>query len=197
MPRTWKPGELETVRALHSPIFTESTIEGIWNNLSDLKPRAKNTVIIAQSHCVEGFMEAVRCLLAGGIKTLDERDKYLEKLWASVEDAPIDPDTECLEEEALGFPPGTHREELWRWFDERYSKGVAHLLYGYDGVDRTDLIARLVYLNGLCDECDSETCAYNEDGVCKYPLVHGRKPQFTERDGCVDGAFAEGPEGFQ
>lgn len=33
----------------------------------------------------------------------------------------------------LGFPAGTHREEIWYWFDERYSKGVYGLIYGRNG----------------------------------------------------------------
>ncbi|MBQ9719653.1 MAG: hypothetical protein IJV64_03055 [Oscillospiraceae bacterium] len=122
--------------------------------------------------------------------TLGQRDALLEKLWAEFTDIPMSPETEHIEEAFLDFPAGTPREEIWRWFDERYSKGVAHLLYG-DGVDRTDQIAKLVYLNGLCDECDTESCAYCEDGLCKFPLVHGRKPIYTDHDGCVEGAVAE------
>ena len=47
----------------------------------------------------------------------------------------MDPETECLEEAFLHFPAGTIREDIWRWFDERYSLGVYHLLYPSDGSD--------------------------------------------------------------
>lgn len=60
----------------------------------------------------------------------DERDVRLEELWAEFGDLPMEPVTECIEEQFLGFQAGTHREEIWHWFDERYSKGVAALLYG-------------------------------------------------------------------
>lgn len=60
--------------------------------------------------------------------TLGERDKKLEELWKKFGDIPMDPKTECIDEPFLGFPSGTEREAVWRWFDERYSKGVAYLL---------------------------------------------------------------------
>lgn len=60
--------------------------------------------------------------------TLAERDAELERLWAEFEDVPMNPETECMDEPFLGFPAGTHREGIWRWFDERHSQGVAYLL---------------------------------------------------------------------
>lgn len=122
------------------------------------------------------------------IKTIEEQDRMLEDLWASIEDVPMDPDTECLEEPVLGFPAGTPREDIWHWFDERYSRGVAHLLY-HDGVDRTDITAKTVFLRGFCVECESETCVYNHEGECRYALVHENKPTFTEEDGCISGVI--------
>lgn len=35
-----------------------------------------------------------------------------------------------MDEPFLGFPAGTHREDIWHWFDERHSRGVAYLLHG-------------------------------------------------------------------
>ena len=64
------------------------------------------------------------------IETLKERDELLEGLWDILEDLPMNPETECMEAQFLRFPAGTHREEIWRWFDERHSKGVAYLMYG-------------------------------------------------------------------
>lgn len=62
--------------------------------------------------------------------TIAERDKELESLWADLEDVPMDPTTETIETDFLDFGAGTHREEIWKWFDERHSKGVYYLLYG-------------------------------------------------------------------
>lgn len=57
-------------------------------------------------------------------------EESIEALWEQFEDIPMDPETECMEEPFLHFPAGTHREEIWKWFDENYSKGVHALLYG-------------------------------------------------------------------
>lgn len=67
------------------------------------------------------------------IDTLAERDAALKELWDAFGDVPMNPETECMEAPFLGFPAGTHREDIWRWFDERHSKGVAYLMYGGAG----------------------------------------------------------------
>ena len=61
--------------------------------------------------------------------TIQTSDRKIEKLWEQFEDGPMNPDTECMDASFLGFPAGTHREEIWHWFDEQHSKGVAYLLY--------------------------------------------------------------------
>lgn len=68
------------------------------------------------------------------VDTLKDRDNDLKELWEMFGDVPMNPETECMEEAFLGFPAGTHREEIWHWFDERYSKGVYALMYGGNGV---------------------------------------------------------------
>lgn len=123
------------------------------------------------------------------MRTLEERDRILENLWDDLADIPVDPDTEEIEEQYLRFPAGTHREEIWHWFDERYSRGVAHLLYR-DGVDRTDDVAEYIYHKGMCEDCDSSFCAYNAFGICRFPMIGGRRPKLSE-DGCEDCVYAE------
>lgn len=71
--------------------------------------------------------------------TIAERDKELEALWNDLEDVPMDPITETIETDFLDFGAGTHREEIWKWFDERYSKGVYYLLYGQANTATADL----------------------------------------------------------
>lgn len=125
------------------------------------------------------------------IETLRDRDEQLEELWAKFADVPVDPDTECIEQEFLGWGPGIHREEIWHWFDRRHSKGVAYLLYG-DGFNRTPEAAKLLYLKQLCIECESSSCQYNHGGECRFTLVHERKPRITDEDGCIDYDYQEG-----
>lgn len=38
----------------------------------------------------------------------------------------------------------------------------------------------------LCFECESEDCAYNEYGVCRFSLVAGTPCKITEEHGCHD-----------
>ena len=56
-------------------------------------------------------------------------DEYLKQLWEAFGDVPMDPETEFMKAPFLDFPAGTHREEIWRWFDQRYTGGVYGLLY--------------------------------------------------------------------
>ena len=119
------------------------------------------------------------------IETLRDRDEDLEEMWASFADVPMDPETE--------WEPGTGREEIWHWFDERHSKGVAFLLYG-DGFNRTPEPAKLLYLKQLCCECESSSCQYNHLGECRFAMVHERKPRINDIDGCIDYDYSEGGE---
>lgn len=68
------------------------------------------------------------------VDTLKDRDNDLKELWEMFGDVSMNPETECMEEAFLGFPAGTHRKEIWHWFDERYSKGIYALMYGGNGV---------------------------------------------------------------
>lgn len=50
--------------------------------------------------------------------------KNAEKLWEQLGDIPID-DDECIKEEFIGFQPGTHREDIWHWFESTFNLSVA------------------------------------------------------------------------
>lgn len=119
------------------------------------------------------------------VETLQDRDKMLEELWDQFTDIPMNLDTECIEGEFMHWSPGTHREEIWHWFDGRHSKGVAYLLYK-DGIDRTDQYSKMVYLKQLCAECESLSCGYNYEGECRFALIHERKPAADDNGSCTD-----------
>lgn len=127
------------------------------------------------------------------IEMLRDRDEELENLWEKFGDIPMDPETECIEEPFLYWGSGIHREEIWHWFDQRHSKGVAYLLYG-SAENYVAETKRLYALSKLCFECESRSCQYNHDGECRFALVHERKPRITEEDGCVDFEYNEGEE---
>ena len=54
-------------------------------------------------------------------------DKEVERLWVMLEDVPTD-ENDCLTIDWQGWSKGTHREEIWHWFDKHYSKGVGWLM---------------------------------------------------------------------
>ena len=53
-----------------------------------------------------------------------------KEAWEEFGDAPMHPEPECIEEEWNSFPAGTHREEIWHWFEESFDCKVADLMYG-------------------------------------------------------------------
>lgn len=56
-------------------------------------------------------------------------DTKVEKLWDELTDVPMNPVTECIEEDFYIWPKRTFREDIWHWFDNNHSQGVYYLLY--------------------------------------------------------------------
>lgn len=52
------------------------------------------------------------------------------ELWKEFGEVPMNPDTEEIESEWNGFLAGTHREEIWHWFEETFDVSVAEDLMG-------------------------------------------------------------------
>ena len=54
----------------------------------------------------------------------------IEKLWQELGDIPIN-DNEEIELDFHLWKAGTHREDIWHWFDDQYeeSGGVTSLMY--------------------------------------------------------------------
>ena len=53
-----------------------------------------------------------------------------KELWMDFGDVPMNPETERIEVSWLGFLAGTHREVIWRWFEEYFDVSVAEDLMG-------------------------------------------------------------------
>lgn len=158
--------------------------------MTNLKSQAQE--IIGQLYCenypVEYQAYSVIFDALGEIEPLADRDNELEELWTQFSDVPMGPDTECIEEAFGEFPAGTNREDIWHWFDERHSKGIAYLMYGgtEDYVPET---RRLYELKKLCFECESVDCQFNNGGECRFAMIHERKPYINDEDGCIDYSF--------
>lgn len=118
--------------------------------------------------------------------TQAQYDYALKQLWAELTDIPMNPDTERMEAQFLHFPAGTEREDIWHWFDERYSKGIVSLLYSESG-ETDNCISpteRPDGLNEICPNCSRNACTYNCGGVCYAILILGRNPQVAEDGKC-------------
>lgn len=158
----------------------------------EFHPKA-STYVNSNEYCLHIWRPAndnLRCP-AENMATLRERDQALEQLWAEFADIPMNPETECIEEPFLSFPAGTHREEIWHWFDHRHSEGVVYLMYG-GGPDYTVKASELMMMRQFCIECESKDCQFNHMGECRFALVHERKPRITDSDGCIDYDYREG-----
>lgn len=44
---------------------------------------------------------------------------------------------------------------------------------------------KLLERHPLCFACDCQTCALNPEGVCMYPILHGKAPDLAAPDGCT------------
>lgn len=58
--------------------------------------------------------------------------KSVKTLWEEFGDVSMDPDTECIESIWHGFPAGTYRVEIWKWFEETFQVSVAEDLMGLE-----------------------------------------------------------------
>lgn len=59
------------------------------------------------------------------------QDDLVQAVWQTLTDVTIG-DDECIDQNWFIFPTGTFREDIWRWFDKKHSKGVAWLMYEYE-----------------------------------------------------------------
>lgn len=63
----------------------------------------------------------------------DSAEEYMnldvDELWHEFGDIPMNPETECIEYDWRDFPAGTHREDIWHWFEETFGVRVHDLMY--------------------------------------------------------------------
>lgn len=58
------------------------------------------------------------------------KEVYVKDLWEEFGEVPMNPETEEIEEPWKHFVFGTHREEIWHWFEENFNISVAEDLMG-------------------------------------------------------------------
>ena len=121
------------------------TLKRIDTNYSALQNACTELKLTAEQHnlpvAVPGY---IGCGLAGGnwefvysdilVPTFkDFRSEFtiiydmraINNLWSDFGNVPMDPETERIEQEWHRFKPGTHREEIWHWFEKTFEISVA------------------------------------------------------------------------
>lgn len=68
-------------------------------------------------------------ILGPKVLVYDTYEQLIRDGWETLTDINVD-EEECTEQDWFLFPKGTHREEIWQWFDKHHEYGVADLLYG-------------------------------------------------------------------
>lgn len=56
------------------------------------------------------------------------KDVYVKDLWEEFGNIPINPNTEEIDEPWKHFLSGTHRKDIWHWFEEQFDISVAELM---------------------------------------------------------------------
>lgn len=110
------------------------------------------------------------CYLPESVKTL----------WDEFGDITMDPDTECIESSWHGFPAGTHREEIWKWFEETFHVSVAEDLMGLDSTPDGELYPEYPcrecrYLNACGDVMSRVPCDMRKEDPAYAGLNHQEK----------------------
>ena len=80
--------------------------------------------------CNTPFNSTMDIVVGNVRKEILLNDEVLEYLWEEFGDFPGVDEEDCLLDDFLGFEAGTHREDVWHWFDEHHSRGVAFLMFG-------------------------------------------------------------------
>ena len=113
-------------------MYEDGNLEAWKYEYMTRKPDATKSILQdfeRMEDCNISYNATMENVVDAAIEKLSLDDKKLEFLWEEFGDVLVD-DDECILDDFLGFECGTHREEIWHWFDERHSKGVAFLMYG-------------------------------------------------------------------
>lgn len=121
------------VRVYIEMLYESESIEAWKYEYMTREPAVMQEILQAFSKtedCNTPFNTTMDIVVGNVMKGIWLDNEKLEYLWAEFGDYPGVDENDCLLDDFLGFECGTHREEVWRWFDERYSGGVAKLMFG-------------------------------------------------------------------
>lgn len=115
---------------------SEKDNDGVFCTIGRSIYDCRREVVCNENHHEEVFNGCGFCCSDEYLMDIDKdydclNDAQIESIWDVFGDVSLDED-ECLENEWFGFPKGTDKIDIWRWFDEHHSKGVYYLLYERD-----------------------------------------------------------------
>lgn len=82
------------------------------------------------SDCYDWLEQYLSCRRNTEGEIKQNRIIQAKALWKEFGDISMNPETECIEEAWCRFPTGTHREEIWHWFEDTFDLSVAEDLMG-------------------------------------------------------------------
>ena len=126
-----------------------------------------------------------------------DRLRYIRKLWLDFCSVPVDPESECLENEWHGFPEGTHREVIWRWFEAYFHISVTELM--------CDAPQKIVTLNDMIDygytwlgmvpmHARQALRLFESENYCIYKLYQNNTKSEVIFDGDIEEGYLYGVE---
>lgn len=75
------------------------------------------------------FNQAIGNEIYSWLELWKDEMEDIKDVWDEFGDVPMNPDTERIEVAWREFPAGTHREEIWHWFEETFHISVHDLMY--------------------------------------------------------------------
>ena len=114
-------------------LFESSNIDGWQYEYMTRKPEVMKQILELFDKLEDWntpFNSTMDIVVGNVRKEILLNDEVLEYLWEEFGDFPGVDEEDCLLDDFLGFEAGTHREDVWHWFDEHHSRGVAFLMFG-------------------------------------------------------------------
>lgn len=98
---------------------------------------SKSDIEAVKKLCRENFRKVNICAVRAFVRNNATREELeilptaedIQLLWEAFGNLPMNPETECIEKRFRHFPPGTHREDIWRYFEAVFNVRVADLMY--------------------------------------------------------------------
>lgn len=66
------------------------------------------------------------------IKSDNDIDNFLAALWDEFSNIPVDEDSDTIDDSFYIWKKGTDKTDIWHWFDNNHSLGLAVGLMGFE-----------------------------------------------------------------